>query len=45
MEYFFKIIILNSGTLVSDQGLSALGVGIKELRSLTDFSLDLEYIN
>ena len=39
-ESFFNTIILNSYTEVSDQGLSALGAGIKELRSLTNLSLD-----
>ena len=43
-EFFFTMIILNSYTQVSDQGLSALGVGIKELRSLTNLALDLRYL-
>ena len=44
-KVLFNAIILNSGTQVSDQDLSALGQGIKELRSLTNLSLDLRYLN
>ncbi len=33
----------NSDTQVSDPGLSALGTGLKELKSLTGMSLDFEY--
>jgi hypothetical protein len=45
LEIFFKTIILNRGAEVSDQDLSALGKGIKELRSLTNLSLNFRYFN
>jgi hypothetical protein len=44
-ESFLNTIFLNSETYVSDQGLSALGSGIKELRSLTNLSLTFRYFN
>ena len=43
--FFFNKIVLNSETQVSDQGPSTLGAGIKELRRLTNLSLDLRYFN
>ena len=42
-DYFFNTIILNRDTKVSDQGLSVLGAGIKELRCLTKLSLSFLY--
>jgi hypothetical protein len=42
---FFKTIILNRNMKVSGEGLSELGAGIKELRSLTNLSLNFEFIN
>jgi hypothetical protein len=42
-ESFFNTIILNRSTKISDKGLSALGVRIKELRSLTNLSLNFKY--
>jgi phage-related protein len=42
-ESFVNTIILNSGKQVSDQSLSALGTGIRELRSLTNLSLTYRY--
>ena len=38
-------IILNRNTKLSDQGLSALASGIKELESLTNLSLNFKYFN
>ncbi len=40
---FDNNVCLNRGTKVSDQGLSALGIGLKELKSLTNLSLDFRY--
>jgi hypothetical protein len=39
------MIIINSYTQVSNQGLSALGAGFKELESMTNLSLKFEYFN
>ena len=44
-DAFNKRKILNSESQVSDQGLSALGAGIKELRILTKLSLNFRYFN
>ena len=40
---FDNDVFLNSGTKVSDPGLSALATGLKELKSLTNLSLDFAY--
>jgi hypothetical protein len=45
VESFLNTIILNSKTQVSGQGLSALGAAIKQLRSLTNFSINLRHFN
>ncbi len=39
---FDNDVFLNRGTQVSDPGISALGTGLKELKSLTNLSLNLE---
>jgi hypothetical protein len=45
VESFLNTIIFSKVKAVSDQGLLGLGAGIKELRSLTDLSLDFGYFN
>ncbi len=40
---FNNDVFLNRSTEVSDPGLSALGTGLKELKSLTNLSLNLMY--
>ncbi len=40
---FDNDVFLNSGTKVSDPGLSALGTGLKDLKSLTKLSLNFWY--
>ncbi len=40
---FDKVVFLNRKTKLSDRGLSALGTGLKELKSLTNLSLNFEY--
>ncbi len=40
---FDNDVFLNSGTKVSDPGLSTLGTGLKELKSLTILSLNFMY--
>ncbi len=35
--------LLNSGMGVLDPGLSALGTGLKDLKNLTNLSLDFQY--
>ncbi len=40
---FDNDVFLNRGTKVSDPSLSALGIGLKELKSLTNLSLNFEY--
>ncbi len=40
---FDNDVFLNSGTKVSDLGLSDLGIGLQELKSLTNLSLNFEY--
>ena len=42
-ESFSNMIILNRCTQVSDQDISVIGTGIKELRSLIDLSLNFSY--
>ncbi len=40
---FDNDVFLNRGTNVSDQGLSALATGLKDLKSMTNLSLNFEY--
>ncbi len=40
---FDNDVFLNRGKQVSDQGLSALGTGLKKLKSLTSLSLTFSY--
>ncbi len=40
---FDNDVFLNSPTQVSDNGLSALGTALKELKSLTNLSLNFRY--
>ena len=44
VDSFFNLIILNRETEVSDQGLTALGSYLKDLKSLTKLSQDFEYL-
>ncbi len=40
---FDNDVFVNRGTKVSDQGLSVLGTGLKEQKSLTNLSLNFRY--
>ncbi len=40
---FDNDVFINSNTQVSDPGISALGTGLKELKSLTNLSLHFRY--
>ncbi len=40
---FENDVFLNRATVVSDPGLSALGTGLKELKSLTNLSMNFKY--
>ncbi len=42
---FDNYVFLNRGTQVSDVGLSALAICLKELKSLTNLSLEFAYFN
>ncbi len=45
VKFIFDIdVFVNRGTKVLDKGLSALGTGLKELKSLTNLSLNFEYL-
>ncbi len=43
MFVFDNDVFINRYTQVSDPGISVLGTGLRELKSLTNLSLNLEY--
>ncbi len=44
ITFITTVFLFNRGTKFSDTGLSDLGTGLKELKSLTDMSLNFRYI-